>query len=124
MDLTPNNKRIVEEFIKHCKNEFGIVSKFTVKLINRGLEHPTAGTFNPTTNEIFVCCKNRAIADCLRTIAHEMCHLRQLEEMDHDDGFPTSDEELQPYEDEANLVSGRTVRFWGRKNREIYEDLR
>jgi hypothetical protein len=124
MDLTPKNKKIVEEFIRHCKDELGIVSRFTVKLINRGLEHPTAGTFNPSTSEIFVCCKNRAIADCLRTIAHEMTHLKQLEEMDHDEGFPTSDEELQPLEDMANTYGGRLVRFWGRKNREIYEDLK
>jgi len=124
MELTPENKEIVQKFIEHCKKELKITSRFTVRLIKKGLKDPTAGTFNPSTKEINVCCKNRAIADCLRTIAHELTHLKQLEEMDHKDGFPTNDEELQPYEDEANVSSGRLVRYWGRSHREIYSDLK
>ena len=124
MDLTDRNKEIVEEFVKHCKKELGIVSKFSVKLVKKGLADPTAGTFNPNTREIMVCCKNRAIADCLRTIAHELTHLKQLEDMDGGEEFPDNDEELQPYEDSANLMAGRIVRFWGRNHREIYEDLK
>jgi hypothetical protein len=124
MDLTPKNKKIIKDFVMHCRDELGIISKFSIKLVKRGLPDPTAGIFNPATKEIFVCCKNRAMADCLRTIAHELTHLRQLETMGHNDGFPTNDEELQPFEDMANLMSGRLVRFWGRKNRVIYEDLK
>lgn len=119
MELTKENKILVKKFVEHCKNELNISSNFTVKPIKKGLKDPTAGTFNPSTKEINVCCKNRAIADCLRTIAHEMTHLKQLESLD-DKGFPDLDEELQKYEDEANVSSGKLVRFWGRKNKEIY----
>jgi Zn-dependent peptidase ImmA (M78 family) len=124
MDLDKKNKALVVAFVKHCKQELGIESKFSVILSKKGQKDPTAGTFNPSNKEIIVCCKNRAIADCLRTIAHELTHLKQLEQMDEGEGFPDSDEELQKFEDAANVSSGRIVRFWGREHREIYEDLK
>jgi hypothetical protein len=123
MDLTEENKTIIKEFIEHCKFELQINSKFTIKIIKKGLKDPTAGTFNPSTNVITVCCKNRAVADCLRTIAHEMTHLKQLEDL-NGNSFPETDEELQPYENDANVSSGKLVRYWGRTHREIYNDLR
>jgi len=122
MELTEENKQIVKAFIMHCKEKLNITSSFTVKLMKKGLNAPTAGTFNPSNREIKVCCKNRAIADCLRTIAHEMTHLKQLEEL-NGESFPENDDELQPYEDMANTSSGRLVRFWGRTHKEIYSDL-
>ena len=81
---------------------------------------PTAGYFNPETCEVFVAVHNRAIADVMRTLSHELTHCRQ-----HQQGtdFPHDDEGLQPLEDEANTMSGRLVRFYGRKNRDIYADL-
>lgn len=123
MDLTLENKQIIQRFLEHCKKELGIESKFKVKFVKKGLKDPTAGVFNPNTKEITICCKNRAIADCLRTLAHELTHLRQLETVIGEDGFPTNDEDLQPYEDEANISSGKLVRFWGREHKEIYSDL-
>ena len=81
---------------------------------------PTAGYYDISNNRIFVCAKNRALADTLRTLAHELTHCKQME-----DGivFPEDDEGLQQFEDMANLMSGRLVRFYGRKHREIYSDL-
>ena len=60
------------------------------------------------------------MADIMRTLAHELTHCRQNEQ---GTDFPFDDEGLQPLEDEANTMSGRLVRFYGRKNRDIYEDL-
>lgn len=124
MKLTAQNKKLIVNFIMHCKEELGIKTKFSVTLVTEGLADPTAGTFNIETKTITVSCKNRAIADCMRTIAHELTHLKQLEEMDNGETFPENDEELQSYEDDANMSSGRIVRFWGRDHKEIYEDLK
>lgn len=61
------------------------------------------------------------MADCLRTLAHELTHCKQAQA-----GvvFPNDDEGLQPHEDAANVEAGKLVRFWGRENRVIYEDLK
>ena len=81
---------------------------------------PTAGYYNPEDSVVFVAVHNRAIADIMRTLAHELTHCRQKQQ-----GiiFPHDDDGLQPLEDEANTMSGRLVRYWGREHREIYEDL-
>lgn len=81
---------------------------------------PTAGYCDPHGMTVFVAIKNRAMADCLRTLAHELTHCKQAQ---RGVVFPNDDEGLQPYENEANVNSGQLVRFWGRKNPEIYADL-
>ena len=120
MKLTKENIEIINKFCKHCQKELGIKSKVKIILSKKQTGLPTAGYFNPHDLEIFVAVHNRAIADIMRTIAHELTHCQQ-----HEKGikFPHDDENLQPFEDEANLSSGKLVRFYGRKNREIYGDL-
>lgn len=82
---------------------------------------PTAGYCDPHGMTVFVAIKNRAMADCLRTLAHELTHCKQAQ---RGVVFPNDDEGLQPYENEANVEAGKLVRFWGRENRVIYEDLK
>lgn len=114
--------RIVKEFAQHCVQELGIRNPATITLSTEPFgQMPTAGYYDITNNRIFVCAKNRAIADVLRTLAHELTHCRQME---YGVIFPEDDEGLQPYEDEANVEAAKLVRFYGRKHREIYEDLR
>ena len=120
MKINKRNLDIVSKFVAHCVRELGLRKDVDIKLslFQQGL--PTAGSYDPVNDIINVSIKNRAIADCLRTIAHELTHQKQRES-----GvvFPNDDEGLQPYEDEANVSSGKLVRFWGRKHPEIYEDL-
>lgn len=118
------NIKIVETFVIYCINNLKIKSKkinINLSLVQQDNNAPTAGSFNPETMEISVCIKKRAIADCLRTIAHELTHYAQAERKIE---FPLDDEGLQPLEDEANLMAGRLVRFFGRMHREIYADLK
>lgn len=109
---------LLHKFINHCKEELQIKVPFKVTFTNKQLEQPTAGFFDPNTMEIVVCTKGRAMADYLRTLAHEMTHLKQL--VNDNAEFPNDDEGLQPFEDNANLMSGRIIRFWGRKHPQIY----
>ena len=81
---------------------------------------PTAGYFDPSNCRVFVAVHNRAIADIMRTLAHELTHCRQQQQGTE---FPNDDEGLQPLENEANEKSGILVRFYGRKHPEIYADL-
>ena len=120
MKLTKENVELITKFAKHCIKELGLKGKISIKLSKNQTGMPTAGYFDPNTCEVFVAVHNRAIADVMRTMAHELTHCRQQQQ---GADFPHDDEGLQPLEDEANTMSGRLVRFYGRKNREIYADL-
>jgi hypothetical protein len=121
MELNKENLNIVSRFVKHCVDKLGLTGDVNVTLVTTQMgKEPTAGSFNLRTGEVKVCIKNRAIADCLRTIAHELTHKKQLQSGVE---FPSDDEGLQEFEDDANVQAGKLVRFWGRENREIYSDL-
>ena len=120
MKLTKQNIEKIDHFAKHCVKELGLKAKVKVILSRHQTGMPTAGYYNPSEHTVFVAVHNRAMADIMRTLAHELTHCRQNEQ---GTDFPNDDEGLQPLEDEANTMSGRLVRFYGRKNRDIYEDL-
>ena len=121
MKINERNLTMLEKFVTHCAKELGLSGNIKIELLSSHENTlPTAGSYDPQNDIVRVSIKNRAIADCMRTIAHELTHKRQ-----RDEGtvFPEDDDGLQKYEDEANIMSGRLVRFWGRNHREIYEDL-
>lgn len=120
MKLTKKNIAAIEKFAKHCIKELGLKGKIKITLSKKQTGMPTAGYFNPHDCTVFVAVHNRAMADIMRTLAHELTHCKQKQ-----DGveFPDDDEGLQPYENMANQSSGKLVRFYGRKNRDIYSDL-
>lgn len=120
MKLTPQNISIIKQFAAHCIKELGLTGPITIKLSKQQTGMPTAGYFDPNTCDVFVAVHNRAMADVMRTMAHELTHCRQQQQGAE---FPNDDAGLQPLEDEANTMSGRLVRYWGREHREIYEDL-
>jgi hypothetical protein len=120
MKLTKHNIETIEKFAKHCIKELELKGKIKITLSKHQTGMPTAGYFDPVSCDVFVAVHNRAIADVMRTLSHELTHCRQKQQgVD----FPHDDQGLQPLEDEANLMSGRLVRFWGRSHREIYADL-
>ena len=120
MKLTKENVKRIHDFAKHCVKELGIKGKVKITLSKHQTGMPTAGYFNPNDCTVFVAVHNRAIADVMRTLSHELTHCKQQQ-----DGidFPNDDDGLQPLEDEANTMSGRLVRFYGRKHKDIYSDL-
>ena len=120
MKLTKENVQTITQFAKHCIRELGIKTSVKITLSKRQTGQATAGYYNPQDCTVFVAVHNRAIADIMRTLAHELTHCKQQE-----DGieFPNDDEGLQPIEDFANVEAAKLVRFYGRKNRDIYSDL-
>lgn len=120
MKLTKENVLLIKQFALHCIRELGLKGTVRIRLSKNQTGMPTAGYFDPQSCDIFVATHNRAIADIMRTMAHEMTHCWQLQQGTE---FPSDDEGLQPLENEANEKAGVLVRFWGRKHREIYGDL-
>lgn len=73
-------------------------------------------------NNISVYGKDRALVDILRSIAHEMVHMKQdaegnLEQIDHEQNNAAG----SPIENEANAKAGVMIRMFGEKYPEIYE---
>lgn len=120
MKLSKENIEKMRQFARHCIKELGLKGHVKIRLSTKQTGLATAGFYNPEDDTIYVAVKNRAMADVMRTMAHELTHCRQKQQGTE---FPYDDESLQPLEDEANTMSGRLVRFYGRKNRFIYDDL-
>jgi len=107
-------KNEVSRFIKWAKPMLDINTKMKIKLVpikKTQNNQYSFGSFNPNTNEIIIAYKDRHILDCLRTLAHEMVHLKQNINNELTD---TSGETGSPEECEANSIAGILMRKWNK----------
>ena len=97
MKLTKENIQKITQFAKHCIRELGLKTSVKITLSKRQTGQATAGYYNPQDCTVFVAVHNRAIADIMRTLAHELTHCKQQE-----DGieFPNDDEDEDEDEEE------------------------
>lgn len=67
---------------------------------------------------IWVYAKNRNLVDILRTVFHELVHVRQgeLDMVDHGDSYPGS-----PVESMADMLAGKYIKIYGEKNNHIFQ---
>jgi cytidyltransferase-like protein len=81
-------------------------------------EKRSFGYFDPNVNKIWVYCKNRNMADILRTLAHELVHRKQDEDgrINYESGKTGSN-----IENEANAKAGILLRDFGKQHEEIYQ---
>lgn len=115
--------QIIGEFIKFAKDRLSLNQfPFGIRLVKDN-EFATTfksyGGYDPKTDEIFVYVTNRSMPDILRTLAHELVHLKQREVGtvgSYKDGETGSD-----VENEANAAAGILLRDFGRRNGHIYE---
>jgi len=84
----------------------------------RGGPITTFASFNPNNNHIWVYVNDRHIGDCMRSLAHEIRHLKQ-----NLDGVltPTSGNDGSPHENESNSFSGLMMRLFGNMHPDIFE---
>lgn len=78
-------------------------------------------TASYTDKIVKVYAKDRALVDIMRSIAHELVHLKQdkegrLKEKD----FKKNNDAGSPIENEANAKAGEIIRNFGQKHPEIY----
>lgn len=108
------NKYAIVKFIKFANDELNLNQPFKVKLVKqRDDDLRTYAYYNPTNGDVKVYCKDRGLADVLRSIAHELIHHQQnqmgkLEQPTQDVGGEI--------EDEANSVAGQLVKKFGYAN--------
>jgi len=121
--LSPEDRNdVVDDFVRYVVNRLkfgGDTPKIKLSYDdNEAQIMKSYGRYNPKTNEIFVIAKNRNLGDILRTIAHELIHLKQDEDgkLNSNSGETGSNEE-----NEANALAGVIMREYGKNNPKIFE---
>lgn len=111
---------LIQKFVGYVVSELKIESNAEIIfLFDHDPNYPSAGGYLPGEQKVMCAVRNRAIADVMRTLAHELTHHRQNEL----GMIGPADTDNQKLEDQANVYSGRLVRWFGRTHREIYSDL-
>lgn len=108
------SKYALVKFIKFIQDELDLNIPFKVQLVtNRSDDLKTYAYYDPNSGLIKVYCKNRGLADVLRSVAHELIHHLQNQRGQLE--FPVQDIGGQ-IEDEANSVAGQLVKKFGYYN--------
>lgn len=117
-DLIQENNDIILEFIDFATKHLGLSSKPKVDLQNERDGITTTASFYPITREIKVYCNGRHLVDILRSIAHEMVHLQQLDQ----ERFEIGAKDIGgKQEDEANAVAGQLIKKFAEQYPNVYE---
>jgi hypothetical protein len=111
--------KLLDKFVDFSCKFLGInPTKIHLQFNRKGLV--TTASYGDRKVKIYA--KDRAIVDIMRSIAHELVHMKQdidgrLEDNNHD----TNNEAGSPIENEANSVAGVIIRKFGEEYPEIYE---
>ena len=108
---------MMDAFVSFASDKLGIKSlpKINYKADDEQGEQPSFGGYNPSSNEIVICTKNRHPMDVFRTLAHELVHHKQNEDGRIKD-VSKEGATGSPIEDEANSMAGRLMRLFGKSN--------
>jgi len=127
LNLTPQKVSLMGDFINFCVNKLPLESQdLEVHLVDNRKRHgvTTTAYYAPGRNLIVVYCKNRAVVDVLRSVAHELTHMMQDEQgllvgkIQDAGGF---------HEDQANSKAGELIKLYAKSHpqrRAIYENLK
>jgi Zn-dependent peptidase ImmA (M78 family) len=126
-------KKLLNErlFNKNSKPQTDMLDKF-VKFVCGYLKIPPAKvnlkfnreglvtTASYSSEEIVVYSKDRALVDIMRSITHELVHMKQDVEKRLDQDHDKNNAAGSPIEDEANAKAGEIIRKFGERYPEIY----
>jgi len=113
---------IYKDFLKFCYGELNIKHAPRIKITrdkNFVKINYSFGGYYPQEKAIVVYDNNRNLADCLRTLAHELVHHSQNEKGSLK---PESGKDGSEHENEANSKAGIILRSYGRQHPIIYEN--
>jgi hypothetical protein len=124
LEIEPEKVLLIGDFIVFCCDALPVRGDCKVYIVsNRDLYSiTTTAAYLVGEGEIRVYGKNRAVADVMRSIAHEMTHMMQDEQnLLHGNirdagGF---------HEDQANAKAGELIKLYAKKpgRRKIYENI-
>jgi hypothetical protein len=120
MEMDDELSNTIEAFINHALTFLRLQDKPTITFVVTRRHGMTHGCFSPDSEEILVYVTKRALADFLRTLAHELVHLhqRKIGKIELDKTYQAIGGEL---EDEANAIGGQIIKSFGKNNPHIYD---
>jgi hypothetical protein len=120
-DVDAELQQEVDKFCEWACDKLSIKNKPRVELSMDTEEaqtnHHTGGHIMGD-DKIWVYAKNRNLVDILRTVFHELVHVRQgeLDMIDPGDSYPGS-----PIESMADMLAGKYIKIYGEKNHHIFQ---
>lgn len=112
-------ENLLNEFIIFSK-EYLKITEGTVELLYTREKLVTTASYGNKVVRVYV--KDRALVDVMRSIAHELTHLRQdLQGRLNPKDFAKNNAEGSEIENEANSIAGILIRKFGKLHPEIYD---
>jgi len=123
--ITENNECCVADEVARATKWFcGKLGIKDIPAIELSTDHDEArgnhhtGGHVPGSGKIWVYARNRNLVDILRTVAHELVHVRQheLDMIKPGASYPGS-----PIEAMADMIAGKYIKIYGKKNKQIFQ---
>tara|TARA_A100001011_G_C14312545_1_gene846351 strand:- start:2731 stop:3144 length:414 start_codon:yes stop_codon:yes gene_type:complete len=123
LNLSPDKAKLAGEFTLFCAKKLPIENEFKVYLVAERKSHgiTTTAVYEVDNNCCRIYAKNRALADILRSVAHEMTHMMQ-DELGLINGHVRDAGGF--HEDQANARAGELLKLFAKSKegrRAIYE---
>jgi hypothetical protein len=111
----------IEKFVDWASNVLHVKSKPKFELsmdTNQAQDGHHTGAHSPDSNHVWVYINNRNLVDILRTVFHELVHVRQgeLGMIQPGDSYPGS-----PIESMADMLAGKYIKIYGEKTHHIFQ---
>lgn len=125
---SPKTVQLVKDFMVFCQKKLGLKKIPVIFFHAKRRPGMTTGSFDTETNTVHVLLSNRLVIDCLRTLAHELTHAKQLENgMLAIELAKVNPEDLlgdidTPYENQAYTFSGNFVKEFCRLYKNMSKD--
>lgn len=118
---TSDIKPEVEKFVAWASKKLSLGKTPKIELSLDTEEAQTnhhTGRHTPGDGKIWVYVKNRNLVDILRTVFHELVHLRQgeLNMIKPDSSYPGS-----PIEAMADMLAGKYIKIYGKQHKHIFQ---
>lgn len=118
---TSNIKQEVDKFVAWAKKELNLKTAPIIELstdTRDARQNHHTGRHTEGDNRVWVYVKNRNLVDILRTVCHELVHVRQseLDMIDPGDSYPGS-----PIEMIADMQAGKMLKIYGKMHRHIFQ---
>jgi hypothetical protein len=110
-DLDKKTLELMTKYLRYAINELGLKdAQIKIRLLGKAPNEPiTTGAYNPSDKSISAICGGRHFVDYMRTISHELTHMKQ----DEDGRINGNEQEIGgEIEDEANVRAGRITKHF------------
>lgn len=118
--LEEKQRKRIDHFIDFASQYLNLNKKPNVNLLTIREPGMTTASYDTTNGDMKVLGGKRAVFDVCRSIAHEMVHQKQHQELD--DPSELDGNTGSPHENEANALAGQLIRIYGKEFPEFYDE--